>query len=109
MRLVMATLLPTQVEPVRQALAEVHVTRLSVADAHGFHAGRIAQVAVLEIAVNEDFVERTVSTIAAVLELGNADGDGGASGSPRGVTGLYVLPIADTVQIYRAVRGPEAV
>lgn len=100
MRLVMATLLPSQVESVRQALAEVHVTRLSVADAHHFHDGRLAQVAVLEIAVNEDFVETTVSTIASVI---------GPSDGLDGWVGLHVLPMDETVQIYRAVRGPEAV
>ena len=110
MRLVIATLLPGQVEAVRQALAEVHVTRLSIADAHGYPTegspGSVAQLAVMEIAVNEDFLERTVATIAGVMELGRRAEDAGAGVA---ATGLYVVPIAETVQIYRAVRGQEAV
>ena len=102
MRLVIATLLPEHVEAVRQALAEVHVTRLSIADAHAYEApanAGVAQVAVMEVAVNEDFLDRTVSTIAAALTRVD----------PAGVTGVHVLPIAETVQIYRAVRGQEAI
>ena len=114
MRLVIATLLPGQVEAVRQALAEVHVTRLSIADSHGYtaagssaaDAAAVAQLAVMEIAVNDDFLERTVTTIAGVMKLAGSSED-----SPAAVaaTGLYVLPISETVQIYRAVRGPEAI
>lgn len=110
MRLVIATLLPGQVEAVRQALAEGHVTRLSIADAHGYPmaatAGAVAQLAVMEIAVNDDFLERTVATIAGVMNLaGRAEDAAGGMAA----TGLYVLPISETVQIYRAVRGPEAI
>ena len=110
MRLVIATLLPGQVESVRQALAEVHVTRLSIADAHGYPSsgstGAVAQLAVMEIAVNDDFLERTVATIAGVMNLSGRDVDAGGG---MAATGLYVLPISETVQIYRAVRGPEAI
>jgi len=110
MRLVIATLLPGQVEAVRHALAEVHVTRLSIADAHGYpmagSTGAVAQLAVMEIAVNDDFLERTVATIAGVMNLTGRPED--ASGGVA-ATGLYVLPISETVQIYRAVRGPEAI
>ncbi len=109
MRLVIATLPPGQVEAVRQALAEVHVTRLSIADAHGYatsgSSGPVAQLAVMEIAVNDDFLERTVATISGVMNLA-----GRAEDAPAGMAaGLYVLPISETVQIYRAVRGQEAI
>jgi nitrogen regulatory protein PII len=57
------------------------------------------QQAVLEIAVNDDFLTPTVKAITAVLEAG---GD-----SPAGR--LYSLPMLNAVQIYREVRGPEAV
>lgn len=100
MRLVLAILKPGQVESVRQALAAVSVTRLTIGDAHGYGVAdggpEPAQEAVVEIAVNDDFVERTVGTIGAAL-----GGDAGGR--------LFVLPMEEAVQIYRAVRGPEAV
>ncbi|MFZ4733181.1 MAG: P-II family nitrogen regulator [Pirellulales bacterium] len=106
MKLVMAVIRPGRVEAVRQALAAVHVTRLSIAAAQGFHsaageprgADGIVQEAVLEIAVNDDFLSRTVDTIATAA--GRAPDDRGDS--------IYVLPIVDAVQIYREVSGPEA-
>lgn len=101
MRLIIAVLRPSQVESVRHALATVHVTRLTVCDAHGYDLATsdgLAQEAVLEIAVNEDYVDRTVATIAAAVALGGET-------EPR----LHVVPMHEAVQIYRAVRGPEAV
>ncbi len=101
MRLVVAILKPAQVESVRQALAAVHVTRLTISDAHGYDLAAsdgVAQEAVMEIAVNDDFLDRTVDTIAAAL-----------SATGAGADRLFVIPMHDAVQIYRDVRGPEAV
>ncbi len=91
---------PAQVESLRQALAAVHVTRLTVCDAHGYGpapGGDVRQEVMLEIAVNDDFVNRTVQTLSAAL----------AAGDPA--ARICVLPIDESIQIYRAVRGPEAV
>jgi len=101
MRLVVAVLKPSQVESVRQALAAVSVTRMTVSDAQGWQepGGGLRQQAVLEIAVNDDFLEPTVGAITAVVEAG------GESVAGR----LYALPMTDAVQLYREVRGPEAV
>jgi len=103
MRLVVVVVRPAQVEMVRQALAGVHVTRLTVCDAQGYDPtiapGQVVQQTVLEIAVNDDFVERTVDTLMTALAL-RAEDVG---------TRLFVLPIDEAVQIYRDVRGPEAV
>jgi len=101
MRLVVAVLKPSQVESVRQALAAVQVTRLTICDAHGFELDApepLAQRTMLEIAVNDDFVERSVGAIAAVLAAG---GDA--------TSRVYLLPMLDAVQVYRNVRGAEAV
>jgi nitrogen regulatory protein PII len=101
MRLVVAIVKPATVECVRQALAAVHVTRLTICDAHEYDLGSpgaLAQETILEIAVNEDFLERTVTTLAEVIAaLGPESGR------------FFVLPIDQAVQIYRDVRGPEAV
>jgi nitrogen regulatory protein PII len=103
-RLILATLRPAQVEIVRQALADIQVTRMTVCDAQG-HGSRpaptVAQEVVMEIACNDDFVERTVARLTAAL----GDAALGSGGDPR----VVVLPIAEAVQIYREVRGPEAI
>jgi nitrogen regulatory protein P-II 2 len=100
MRLVMAVVRPAQVETVRAALAAVQVTRMTVCDVHGYDlaADVLAQEALIEIAVNDDFLERTLAAVEAVLDAG---GDGGAR--------LFTLPVLDAVQLYREVRGPEAI
>ena len=114
MHMVVAVLRPAQLESVRQALAAVHVTRLTICDAQGYHAAgdgsRIAQESVMEIAVNDDFLDRTVDTIRKAMLLGAEPAtDGGADALTTASAGLMVLPIHDAVQIYRDVRGPEAV
>ena len=102
MRLVVAVVKPAQVESLRQALAAVHVTRLTLCDAQGFGPGPedpLRQEVMLQIAVNDDFVDRTVRTLAAALEAGDA----------AGAARVFVVPMEEAVQLYRAVRGPEAV
>jgi len=98
-RLIIATLRPAQVEIVRQALADIQVTRMTICDAQG-HGSRpaqtVAQEVVMEIACNDDFLERTVARITAALGADDADR-------------VAVLPMAEAVQLYREVRGPEAI
>ena len=123
-RLVVAVLMPTELEPVRHALAAVHVTRLTVCDAQEHLLPRgdaaagaarsagdasaatpppIALTAVMEIAVNDDFLDRTLDTIAAAMH--RADPTGGRDAGER----LFVLPMHEAIQIYREVRGQEAI
>jgi nitrogen regulatory protein P-II 2 len=102
MRLVMAVVRPAQVETVRAALAAVQVTRMTVCDVHGYDlaaaADTLAQEALIEIAVNDDFLERTLAAVETVLAAGGDDG----------AARLFTLPVLDAVQLYREVRGPEA-
>lgn len=114
MHLVVAVLRPAQLEAVRQALAAVHVTRLTVCDAQGYHAAGgatgIVQESLMEIAVNDDFLERTVETIRRAMLLGEESATDAAGDRHRSPSGrIFVLPIHDAVQLYRDVRGPEAV
>jgi nitrogen regulatory protein P-II 2 len=112
MRLVVAVLRPAQLEAVRQALAAVHVTRLTICDAQGYHDGGeacLVQESVMEIAVNDDFLERTVDTIRKAMLLGDEPATNGTDGPVSRSGRLFVLPIHDAVQLYRDVRGPEAV
>ena len=122
MRLVVAVLKPAQVEAVRQALAAVHVTRLTICDAQGYSGGSegntaLVQESVMEIAVNEDFLERTVETIHKAIDkeihtamhLGETPGGDAGDTAQSTIGSLFVLPIDEAVQLYREVRGPEAV
>jgi len=101
MRLVIAVVRPSLVESVRQALAAVQVTRMTIGDAQGHVAAAGSppvQETVIQIACNDDFVERATGAIAGVLA---------AAGDDAGR--LFTLPLADAVQLYRDVRGPEAI
>jgi len=101
MHLVIAVLRPSQVESVRRALATANVTRMTIGDAQGWHerGGGLRQEALLEIAVNDDFLAAATGAITAAVEAG------GDSAAGR----LFTLPIGEAVQLYREVRGPEAI
>ena len=114
MRLVFALIQPTKLKAVQEALANVGVERMTVCDALGYGqqrggAGgespaakpRFRRKVALEIAVNEDFLERTIETIAHVARTGRS----GAVGDGK----VFVLPIDDVVRLSDTVRGPEAV
>ena len=55
----------------------------------------------LEIAVNDDFLERTIETIQTVAKTGN-DGNFGDGK-------IFVLPLDDTIQIGGGERGQAAI
>lgn len=102
MRLVIAILEPAQVEQARQALADVHVSRMTICDAHGYDlaaSAAIAQEAAVEVAVNDDFLDRTLQTLAGIVTAGGHDVR----------ERVRVVPIVGAVQLYREVRGPEAI
>ena len=115
MRMVIAIIQPTKLSAVREALAKVGVTRMTVCDAQGFGRQRgqtehyrgneyttnLLRKIALEIVVNEDFVERTVDTVVNAARTG-----------PEGTIGdgkIFVLPAGEAIDISRVIRGPEAV
>jgi nitrogen regulatory protein P-II 1 len=115
MKLVIAIIQPTKLSAVREALEKIEVTRLTVCDSQGFgrqrgrtemyrgheYTTRLLRKVVLEIVVNDDFLERTVNTIVSVARTG-----------PEGTIGdgkIFVLPAAQAVQISDGFRGPGAV
>lgn len=53
----------------------------------------------VEIAVNDDFLERTVEAIAAAI----------AGSGENPADRIMVLPLDEALQIYREVRGQEAI
>src|SRR5205085_10341951 len=92
MRMILAIIQPTKLSAVREALAKVGVTRMTVCDAQGYARQRgrtemyrgheyktnLLRKVELEILVNDDFVDRTLETIQAVARTGHegAIGDG---------------------------------
>ncbi|MGE0761047.1 MAG: P-II family nitrogen regulator [Pirellulaceae bacterium] len=115
MRLVVAIIQPTKLKAVQEALAQVGVERMTVCDAQGYGRQRgqsavyrgveyktnLLRKVALEIAVNEDFLERTVNTIEAVARTG-PDGNIGDGK-------IFVLPVVETYRIGGLAKGPEAV
>ncbi|MCC6126683.1 MAG: P-II family nitrogen regulator [Pirellulales bacterium] len=115
MKLIMAIIQPTKLSAVREALEKLEVTRLTVCDAQGFgrqrgrtelyrgheYTTRMLRKAVLEIVVNDDFLERTVNTIIGAARTG-----------PEGSIGdgkIFILPADQAAQISDGFRGPGAV
>jgi nitrogen regulatory protein PII len=115
MKMIIAIIQPTKLNAVRDALNKLEVTRMTVCDAQGYarqrgrtelyrgheYKSHLLRKIALEIVVNDDFLERTVDTIAAVARTG-----------PEGTIGdgkIFVLPTLETIQLFGEVRGQEAV
>jgi len=115
MRLIVALIQPTKLRVVQEALAKVGVQRMTVCDAQGY--GRqlgervpqrqregepaLLRKVAMEIVVNEDFLDRTVETIAQVARTGPA----GSIGDGK----VFILPVEEVVRLSDTVRGAEAV
>ena len=115
MKLVIAMIQPTKLRAVQEALAKVNVERITLCDAQGYGRQRgqtelyrgveyqvnLLRKVMLEIAVNDDFLERTIETIQTVAKTGN-DGNFGDGK-------IFVLPLDDTIQIGGGERGQAAI
>jgi nitrogen regulatory protein P-II 1 len=115
MKLILATIQPTKLDAVLHALHRVGVSRLSVSDAMGFARQRgqietyrgaeyethLLRKVQLEIAVNDDFVERTLECLTQVAPTGGQ----GAFGDGK----IFVLPLNESIQISDGQRGQGAV
>jgi nitrogen regulatory protein PII len=114
-KLVIAVIQPTKLCAVREALEKIEVGRLTICDAQGFgrqrgrtetfhgrpNAAALLRKVVLEIVVNDDFLDRTVNTILETARTGRE----GASGDGK----IFILPADQAIQIDDGVRGPGAV
>jgi nitrogen regulatory protein P-II 1 len=115
MKMVIAIIQPTKLSEVREALARIGVTRMTVCDAQGYGRQRgqtqiyrgneyktnLLRKIALEILVNDDFLERTLDTLTAVARTG-----------PEGNIGdgkIFVVPADQTIDIGGGVSGPGAV
>lgn len=115
MKLIIAIIQPTKLSAVREALAKIGVERMTVCDAQGFgrqlghteqyrgveYKTNLLRKIALEIAVNDDFLERTLDTITSVARTG-----------PEGNIGdgkIIVTPLDNVIRIGGVASGPEAV
>ena len=115
MKLIIAIIQPTRLEAVKAALSEVEVFRLTVMDVQGFgrqkghtevYRGHEVTVNLLrkvqlQIAVNEEFVEPTISAIIK----GGRTGSAGEIGDGK----IFVVPLDDCIRIRTGERGGEAI
>jgi nitrogen regulatory protein P-II 2 len=114
-KLVIAIIQPTKLNAVREALDKIEVARMTITDAQGFgrqrgrtemyrgheYSIKLLRKVVLEIMVNDDFLERTINTIINVARTG-----------PEGNIGdgkIFILPAENAIQIVDGARGPGAV
>jgi nitrogen regulatory protein PII len=115
MKMVVAIIQPTKLDAVQQALARIDVQRMTVCDAmgyarqrghtetyrgHEYKANLLRKVA-LEIAVNDDFLEKTVQCLEEVARTGHEGhiGDGK----------IFVVPMDAAIQISDGYRGKGAI
>ncbi|MEM9185277.1 MAG: P-II family nitrogen regulator [Planctomycetota bacterium] len=115
MKFIIAVIQPSKLEDVKSALSEVEVVRLTIMDVQGFgrqkgqtelYRGQEISVNLLrkvqlQIAVNDEFVEPTVSAIIK----GGRSGETGEIGDGK----IFVLPLEDCVRIRTGERGAEAI
>ena len=115
MKLVIAIIQPTKLRAVKQALIHTGVERITICDSQEFakHVERdpiyrgleyrtnILRKITIEIAVNEDYLERTLHVIEHVAKTGSRGTDGDGK--------IFVLNMEDVIQIGPETRGPGAI
>ena len=114
MRMIIAIIQPTKLAAVRDALKDAGVEHMTVGDAMGYgrQHGKLASFrgneykvdllrkVTLEIVVNEEFVETTIEAIRRTALTG-AEGQIGDGK-------IFVLPVAQAVDIAGENQGPDA-
>jgi nitrogen regulatory protein P-II 2 len=115
MKFIIAIIQPSKLEDVKAALQEVEVVRLTIMDVQGFgrqkgqtevYRGHEISVNLLrkvqlQIAVNDQFVEPTISAIIK----GGRSGESGDVGDGK----IFVLPLEDCIRIRTGERGGDAI
>ena len=115
MKLIWAVIQPTKLAAVEKALLKIGVTRMTVLDAMGYARQRghietyrgheyetnLLRKVQLEIAVNEDFLEKTIACLEehARTSVEGHIGDGK----------VFVLPVERAIQISDGQSGPGAI
>jgi nitrogen regulatory protein P-II 2 len=115
MKLIVAVIQPGRLDAVKQALAEEEVFRMTVVDAQGFGRQKgggtvfrgdeigvnLTRKIEIQLAVNDDFLERAV---AAIIR-GGRTGKRGKVGDGK----IFVLPIEQCYRIRTGETGREAI
>jgi len=115
MKLLIAIIQPTKLKAVQEALRRIGVARLTVGDAMGFARQRgqdetyrgaeyktnLLRKVALEIAVNDDFVEKTLECLQQVARTGREGNIGDGK--------VFVLPMEQAIQVSDGARGPGAI
>ena len=112
MKLIIAYIQPHKLDAVKQSLAQAQVGKMSVTNAlgcgaqQGYHESyrgvqfdvNLLKKVRLEIAVNQDFVDKTVEAIISGARTGEI-GDGK----------IFVLDLVDCIRIRTGEKGKEAI
>ena len=115
MKLIIALIQPHRLEAVKRELQQRDIHRLTVMDASGygrqkgqmkFFRGQeldstLINKIEIQVAVNEEFVEKTVEGIMA----GARTEEGGAVGDGK----IFVTPLDEVIRISDGTRGSEAI
>ena len=115
MRMLLAIIQPTKLKAVRDALQAIGVDRMTVCDAHGYARQRgqtatyrgveyqtnLLRKVMLEIVVNDDFIDKTIETLVTVARTGSQGNIGDGK--------IFVVPAVDAISIDHERRGPSAV
>ncbi len=115
MKMVLAIIQPPKLDAVKAALDKIEVLRMTVTEVQGFgqqrgktatyrgheYQTKLLRKILLEIVVNDDFVQRTIDAVVAVARTG-----------PEGNIGdgkIFVVPALEAIQVNDGARGPGAV
>ncbi|MEZ6095142.1 MAG: P-II family nitrogen regulator [Pirellulaceae bacterium] len=115
MKMIVAVIQPTKLRAVKGALEAIGIPRITICDSQEFaqHTGRIPiyrgveyranvmRKITLEIAVNDDYLEKALKVLQEV-------GRSGAYGS-KGDGKIFVLPMAEAIQFHPEKRGKSAI
>ena len=115
MKMIIAVIQPTKLDAVHQSLERLDVTRMTVCDAQGFarqrgqletyrgheYQANLLRKVALEIAVNDDFLDRTVECLEEVART-SAEGHIGDGK-------IFVVPMEQAIQISDGYRGKGAI
>ena len=115
MKMIIAVIQPTKLRALKQALTQIGVKRITICDSQEFakHVDRepvyrgleyrtnILRKITIEITVNDDFLERTVSTIESIARTGPQGNDGDGK--------IFVMNVEQAISFAPETRGPGAV
>ena len=115
MKMIEAIIQPSKLEAVKEALNEVEVVRLTIADVQGFgrqkghteiyrgheYTVNLLRKVKLQIAVNDEFVEPTVN---AIIKAGRTGKDGKVGDGK-----IFIMPLQECIRIRTGERGKDAI